>query len=289
MTDSGRTATDGNSAPEVEAGLPMPPRYAEGFYRLDRFDDVQVTIDGFVDLATHAEYTITVSEAAKVVARTRQRYSNFLPLHESIAGPLELSSRFPVPKAFFNSSTGFKLSRAARLQAYLNAAIAAAANKPSAEEALDTLDAFIGRPPPPTPTVAWPRGLTRPVTCSSGSSDVSTRRALRPSDQISRTALPELLASASTDNDDAAADDDTSGGAAASVQPRLAACAEVSPSRDGAAPSAADESLQGETPGGAAASVQPRLAACAEVSPSRDGAAPSVADEGNQDDEHAPT
>ena len=224
----------------------MPPRsYAEGFYRLDRFDDVHVTIDGFVDLATHAEYTITVLEAAKIVARTRQRYSNFLPLHESIAGQLELSRSFPVPKAFFNSSTGFKLNRAARLQAYLNSVIAAAADKPSAEEALDALDAFIGRPPPPTPTVAWPRGMNKPVTCSSGSSDVSTRRALRPSDQISRTALPELLASASTDNGYVAADDETAGGtAASSMQPRLAACAEVSPARDGAAPSAADESQE---------------------------------------------
>ena len=221
----------------------MPPRsYAEGFYRLDRYDDVHVTIDGFVDLATHAEYTITVLEAAKIVARTRQRYSNFLPLHESIAGQLELSRSFPVPKAFFNSSTGFKLNRAARLQAYLNSVIAAAADKPSAEEALDALDAFIGRPPPPTPTVAWPRGMNKPVTCSSGSSDVSTRRALRPSDRPAH-----FLASASTDNGEVAADDETAGGtAASSMQPRLAACAEVSPARDGAAPSAADESQEDE-------------------------------------------
>ena len=69
-------------------------------------------IDGFVDLPSHAEYTIAVSEGDKVVSRVRHRYSDFLPLHDAIAGPLGLKPRFPVPKAFFNSRTSFKLALA---------------------------------------------------------------------------------------------------------------------------------------------------------------------------------
>ena len=83
------------------------------------------TVTESAQVGDHVEYTIIIEAAGHQVGLSQQRYSAFRALHSRIAKELELSSSFPVPKAFFNTRRVVS-SRVTSLGKYIDDVLSAA-------------------------------------------------------------------------------------------------------------------------------------------------------------------
>ena len=76
------------------------------------------SISGYEVVGDHVEYTIVVTSKGKEIARSQQRYSAFVKLHDQLAGELSMRA-FPVGKALLDTRS-LRSSRVVSLGNYID-------------------------------------------------------------------------------------------------------------------------------------------------------------------------